>query len=65
MNVYFKNSNGKEILIGHAEDDNEAMKVIKKFCDERSFNIHYTRWWNRDGRKIVDVGSWSENFIIE
>lgn len=33
MNVYFKNSRGKEILLGETDDDNEAHQIIKAFCD--------------------------------
>ena len=39
MKVYFKNSKGNEILIGEAEDDNRAFKIIEKFCHERNFMI--------------------------
>lgn len=68
MKVYFLNSKGKEILIGEAEDNNEAYKIIKNFCRERSFKIPYMRCWkqpNSDNRTIYDVGSHTEFFIVE
>lgn len=67
MKVYFQNSNGKEILIGEADNDKQAMKIIKGFCRERGFDIPYTRCWEypEKDRIVVDVSSHSEFFIIE
>ena len=39
MKVYFENSKKKEIFIGDADDDRQAMKIIKNFCSERGFEI--------------------------
>lgn len=65
MKVYFQNGNRKERLIGEADDRKQAMKIIRNFCDERGFYIPYTRSWADGNRIYVDVGSWSEKFIIE
>lgn len=68
MKVYFKNSKGNEILIGEAEDDNRAFKIIEKFCHERNFKIYYTRAWNdpdNNNRKIYDVGDHFSFFIVD
>lgn len=67
MKVYFQNSSGKEIQIGEAEGDKQAMKIIKNFCAERGFGIPYSRMWqNEDGtRTYVDVGSHFEFFILD
>lgn len=68
MNVYFKNSRGKEILLGAVVDDKQAYQMIKNFCSERGFRINYMRYWvdpNNEKRTIADVGSHTENFIIE
>lgn len=68
MKVYFKNSNGKEMLIGNATNNDEAYGIIKKFCSERDFTIYYTRQWvDSDNLKRTwyDVGSHTEFFIIE
>lgn len=68
MKVYFRNSNGKKILIGTVDNDKQAMKTIKSFCNEREFKIYYTRMWaDKDipYRTWVDVGSHTEFFIID
>ena len=69
MKVYFRNMNGKEILLGQSDDDKQAMKIIDDFCLERSFNAKkYMRFWvdpDNDKRTICDFGSWNEFFIIE
>lgn len=65
MRVYFKNSKGNEILIGEADDDGSAMRIIKRFCRERSFEIPYMRCWQKENRTFVDVGSHVELFVVE
>jgi len=66
MNLYFKNSQGKERLIGsNIANESEAMKIIKDFCDERSFPIYYYRSWIRDNVRIFDVGSYTEFFHLK
>ena len=67
MKVYFRNSNGKKILIGNAKDNDEAMKVINEFCDERGFKIYYTRMIDGDNQNItwIDVGDHLCFFLIE
>lgn len=68
MKVYFRNSNGKKILIGNAKDNDEAMKVINEFCDERGFKIYYTRMWidsDNQNRTWIDVGDHLCFFLIE
>lgn len=68
MKVYFENSKKKEIFIGDADDDRQAMKIIKNFCSERGFEIYYTRMWidgDNENRTHVDVGSHTEFFIID
>lgn len=68
MKVYFRNSSGKELMIGEAADNKEANKIIKRFCSDRNFKIYYTRQWideDNQNRTWVDVGSHTEFFIIE
>lgn len=66
MKLYFENSKGEKRLIAEPQTEQEAMKVIKEFCDERDFKIYYTRVWGTpDGYKKYDVGSWSEFFILD
>ena len=74
--VFFENSQGKERVAGEATDMQEAFEAIRKFCNERDFHIHYTRFWIEEcpaeagtGAEIAwrltfDVGSWSEFFHI-
>lgn len=65
MKVYFQNSSGKEIQIGEADNDKQAMKIIKNFCAEREFTIPYSRMWVDGNRTYVDVGSHFEFFILD
>lgn len=66
MNLYFKNSQGTERLIGSCiTNENEAMKIIKRFCNERNFTIYYYRIWERDNVKVFDVGSHTEFFYLK
>lgn len=65
MKLYFENSYGEKRIISEPETEQEAMKEIHKFCDDRNFKIYYTRSWNtEDGLKKFDVGSWSEFFYL-
>lgn len=73
MKLVFENSYGKERVIAEVKDEEEAMKEINKFVDEcnakrtdgKTFEIYYIRSWKHDGRKIFDVGSHTEFFILE
>jgi len=71
--LFFQNRQGKEHVIAEIENMKEAFDAISKFCDERNFKIHYSRFWLEpyindecpDAYKITfDVGSWSEFFNI-
>lgn len=42
----------------------EVEKIIRAFCAERNFKVHYIRAWNRDGITIFDAGSHSEFFHL-
>lgn len=50
----------------------EVFKAIHEFinkCNEnkpenKKFKSYYTRTWTEDGNTIIDVGSWSEFFIV-
>ena len=66
MKLYFENSRGEKRLIAEPQTEQEAMKVIKEFCDERDFKIYYTRMWKTpDGSQKYDVGSHTEFFILD
>ena len=63
--VRFINSDGVEREIGKAESREECFSVIRSFLDERNFKSYYTRYWNKSGRTILDVGNHTEFFSIE
>ena len=74
--VFFENSEGKERAIAEAANMQEAFEAIREFCNERYYNIHYTRFYIEDcpveagtgadiaWRLTFDIGSWSEFFHI-
>lgn len=63
--IRFINSDKVERVIGEAESREECFGAIRSFLDERNFGSYYTRYWNRNGRTIIDVGSHTEFFSIE
>ena len=64
MKLYFEDSNGQRRIIGTPNNEDESWQLIKSFCDERHFNIPYTRMWiTSDGEKYYDVGSHTEFFV--
>lgn len=66
MKLYFENSRGQRRVIAEPQTEEEAMKEIYKFCEDRNYKIYYVRtWMNEDGLKEYDVGSWSEFFYLE
>ena len=65
MKLIFQNSKGVERVIDHPNNEEEAIKEIYKFCEERKFKIYYVRTWMANNRKVYDVGSWSEFFYLE
>ena len=65
MKLTFENANGKESVIGHPNDEGEAMKIITDFCTERGFEVYYIRKWAEGARRKYDVGSWYEFFYLE
>lgn len=65
MRLYFQNSCEDRRLIGEPSTEEDAMKIIHAFCDERNFKIYYVRSWTTpDGEKWFDCGSWSEFFVL-
>lgn len=66
MKLYFKNSYGERRIIAEPKTEEEAMKEINKFCEDRNFIVYYIRsWMTKDGLKKFDVGSHSEFFYLE
>ena len=66
MTLYFENSYGASRIIAEPKTEEEAMREIHKFCEDRNFKIYYTRTWRDDnGFKVYDVGSHSEFFLLD
>ena len=65
MKLYFENSYGEERIIAEPKNEQEAVKEIYKFCEERNFKIYYHRTWMSGKRKKFDVGSHTEFFYLE
>lgn len=66
VNVIFENSKGDGRIIGTAEDQKAAFKVINNFLAEHNYKSYYKRTWKTDDKTTaVDVGSWTERFYIQ
>lgn len=66
MKLYFQNSRGKRRKIAAPLTEEDAIKIIHAFCEERNFKIYYTRSWRAaDGTKVFDVGSHTEFFYLD
>ena len=65
MTLTFRNSEGKERVIGNPKTEADAMKEMQKFCEERGFHIYYYNIHAIGKRRRYDVGSWSEFFYLE
>ena len=70
MILYF--DNGYVIKeIASVSSENEAYKIMNKFCEDRGFKIYYVRKWTREDGKltgkytIFDVGSHTEFFYMQ
>lgn len=66
MKLYFENSYNERRIIAEPKTEQDIIKEIYKFCNDRNFKIYYTRTWRDDeGLKWYDCGSWSEFFILD
>ena len=65
MELYFENSRGEERLIAKCETAKDVGKEIQKFLDDHNYKSYYSRSWEVDGRIKIDVGSWSEFFLVD
>lgn len=66
MKLYFENSYGERRIIAEPQTEEEAMKEIYKFCEDRNFKIYYVRTLiEPNGLKVYDCGSWSEFFYLD
>ena len=66
LNVIFENSKSQLRIIGTAETNDEAFKVINDFLTDHNYKSYYTRTWKKDDKTtVVDVGSHTEFFYIQ
>ena len=66
MNLYFQNYKGTDKLIASdIKNHDEALRAIKRFCNERDFRIRYYRSWTENNETMFDVGSHSEFFKLK
>ena len=65
MKLYFQNSRGVERLIAEPSNREEVVKEINKFLDDHNYKSYYTQVCEDNGRLMIDVGSWSEVFILD
>ena len=66
LNVMFENSKSQKRIIGTAETNDEAFKVINDFLTDHNYKSYYTRTWKKDDKTtVVDVGSHTEFFYIQ
>lgn len=64
MKVYFKNSESRGV-IGAVKNQEEAFVLIKVFLADHNYKAPYFRSWTEEnGETVIDVGSWSEFFIL-
>ena len=73
MNLIFRNSYGKERIIGNPKNREEMVESINAFVDEcnakrtdgKPFKIYYMRMWKEENRMKLDIGSHSEFMFVE
>ena len=66
LNVMLENSTGQLRIIGTAETNDEAFKVINDFLTDHNYKSYYQRIWKKgDKTTVIDVGSHTEFFYIQ
>lgn len=65
MKLLFQDSQGEERVVAEVNSFAEANEEMDKFMEERNFKSYYKRVWDKNGRVIIDSGSWYEYFILE
>lgn len=68
MKLYFEDRYEKRHLIAEKPTREELIKCMWNFIHEKNpnFKVYYTRSWINDEKlEVLDVGSWSEFFLIE
>ena len=64
--VMFENFKGQKRIIGTAETNDKAFKVINDFLADHKYKSYYQRTWKKDDKTtVIDVGSHTEFFYIQ
>ena len=67
MKLYFQHSDETLDYIAEVESDTNVYELISKDLCKRNpkYKVPYTRsWTDNNGWRWIDVGSWSEFYII-
>ena len=67
MKLYFEHSNGEREYISNARNRDEAISLMYEDLHIRNsnFKVYYIRSWkNESNEEILDIGSWSEFYIL-
>lgn len=65
MVLLFQNSQGKERVIAEPTNKREVIEEINKFLDEHNYKSYYMNVCEyEEGKLRIDVGSWSEFFLV-
>jgi hypothetical protein len=64
LKLYFKNSQGRERLIAECETTKDVSREIHKFLDDHNYKSYYSRSWGDEEKVMIDVGSYSEFFVL-
>lgn len=64
MRLYFQNKYGKEKLIANPKTVKECYEEIDKFLKEHNFTSYYTRINDCKNFIELDVGSYTEFFLV-
>lgn len=65
MTLYFQSSNGNRRELGEYTTKKDIYKKINNFLEEHNYKSYYTHIWREGDEVWIDVGSWSEFFIVE
>lgn len=64
MRVYFEPSGRPRRLLAEVSNRAEATKIISQFLEDHKYKSGYWRFWSEGEETIIDVGSWTEFFIL-
>lgn len=64
MKLYFENSKRKRRLIANPTSKKEIWDAILQFLEEHNYKSYYQRINFGENEWVIDVGSWTEFFIV-